>query len=308
MFNLEEELRKWRQGMAAAGLENPELIRELEEHLREDIAHQVRSGSALADAFNRALERLGRPNSLRREFDLIRQTTLGGVVRSHKWRILLCSAAGFLAAFGFHALRPTRFVSEAKLFVRWIPAEAVPARGLASGSSVTYASPPNARVMDPVMDRELHLLTSRDLAERVAESIGPRKILQKAGGGEDLARATDLVRGGLTVVVTRNSAVITVAFRHPEKELLQAVVREVIDQYLRIHVARERAAEVSAFAAGRISNISIIMRPSPPRLEFSTSYLPLALIVLAGVLAGVGWAFALAWRFDHPDRPQRGIC
>ena len=307
MFDLDAELQNWRQGMAAAGLENPDLIRELEEHLREDIEQQVRSGSNESEAFTRAVERLGRPNSLRREFDLIRPATVRGVLRSHKWRILLCTAAGCLAAWGFQSFGPTVFVSQARLFVRSFMVERSPAEGVASSSPVAIVSPPPERVMTPIMEGELHLLTSRDLAEQVARSIGPKRILQNAGGGEDLARAANLVRGGLSVVAPRNSSVLTLTFRHPEKALLQPTLQAVIDQYLRMHLARNRAAGVPAIAAGRISNISLIQAPSPPWRDTSHSRLPSTLIVLAGLLAGVGWAFALAWRFDHPVRPERGI-
>jgi uncharacterized protein involved in exopolysaccharide biosynthesis len=307
MFDLDAELQKWRQGMAAAGLENPDVIRELEEHLREDIEQLVRAGTAEAEAFTRALERLGRPNSLRQEFDLIRQTTVRGVLRSHKWRILLCTAAGCVAAWGYQSFGPTVFVSQAKLFVRAFMAERAPAEGAAPSSPVAVVSPPPEPVLTSIMDGELRLLTSRDLAEQVARSIGPKRMLQNAGGGEDLARAANLVSGGLTVVLHRHSSVLTLSLRHPEKELLQPTLQAVIDQYLRLHLTRNRAAGVPAPGDGRISNISLIQRPSPPWRDTAHSRLPSALLVLAGLLAGVGWALVLAWRFDPPVRPERGI-
>src|SRR5688572_1870496 len=111
MFNLEDELGKWRKGMAAAGL-NTELISELEEHLREDIDQQVRLGISESDAFYRACERLGHPGIIKHEFDIAGPASVGGTLRRHKWKILLCSAAGMVAALVFHMVRPARFVSE----------------------------------------------------------------------------------------------------------------------------------------------------------------------------------------------------
>jgi hypothetical protein len=44
MFDLEKAISDWRQQWAAAGIKSSEILRELENHLREDIQIQMREG------------------------------------------------------------------------------------------------------------------------------------------------------------------------------------------------------------------------------------------------------------------------
>jgi hypothetical protein len=68
MFDLEQSIANWRRQMLAAGLQTPVPLEELENHLREDIAQQARSGVSEAEAFQTAVERIGRPNLVQGEF------------------------------------------------------------------------------------------------------------------------------------------------------------------------------------------------------------------------------------------------
>ena len=38
----------------------------------------------------------------------------------HKWKIIVCAAAGILAAAGIYFLLPSQYESQAKLFVRYV--------------------------------------------------------------------------------------------------------------------------------------------------------------------------------------------
>ena len=68
MFNLEQSVREWRRRMLAAGIKTPEALHELENHLRDDVNHQIRSGLGVEQAFDSAVLRLGDANSLKGEF------------------------------------------------------------------------------------------------------------------------------------------------------------------------------------------------------------------------------------------------
>lgn len=68
MFDLEREIQQWRGELLADGLSDPELD-ELEDHLRSDIAEQVRSGVAVDEAFPIAVERIGRGRQLNAQFE-----------------------------------------------------------------------------------------------------------------------------------------------------------------------------------------------------------------------------------------------
>src|SRR5687768_12264310 len=94
MFDLEQEVRKWRQDLAAAAGLTREILAELEGHLREDFERQVRLGASVTEAWQAALQRIGTPGQLRSEFELSGTLGIAEALRRHKWRLLLCTAAG----------------------------------------------------------------------------------------------------------------------------------------------------------------------------------------------------------------------
>src|ERR1035441_3499770 len=54
--------------MLAAGVKNPNVLDELESHLREDVARQVQSGLGAEQAFEAAAQRIGEAHALKTEF------------------------------------------------------------------------------------------------------------------------------------------------------------------------------------------------------------------------------------------------
>lgn len=283
MFNLERELQKWRQEMAAPGL-TPEIIAELEEHLRDDIERQVRSGIAAPDALQGALQRLGQPQALRHEFNVgSHHCTIVNALGRNKAKIVLCAAAGVLAATLFHVIRPTPYHSEAKLLIRYVVKTVSPAE------------------LDRVMNEQVEILTSVDLAREVAEHIGPSKILVTTDGDKDLIRAAAVIKAGLRVSVRPKSNLIHITFAYPESHLVQPVLREVIDRFLKLHVEKYRLGP-PAFSMGKVSNISQIQSPSPPLFDLAAFFRMLGLVVGGCVFVGLAWVFALEFFCVHPGQ------
>lgn len=68
MFNLEQAIAGWRRQMLAAGIKSPVPLEELESHLRDDVERQVAAGAGEARAFELAVQRIGQPAPLRKEF------------------------------------------------------------------------------------------------------------------------------------------------------------------------------------------------------------------------------------------------
>jgi uncharacterized protein involved in exopolysaccharide biosynthesis len=303
MFDLDRELAKWRREMGAAGLKSPEIISELEEHLRDDIEQQVRSGISLPEAFQAALQRIGQPRVLRKEFDMINETGVRATLRRHKWKMVVCAGAALVSAFVLHVLRPAPYQSEAKVFIRYVIADdASP-----EPRSVQLLDAASEKRTDAVMNVQAEILTSLDLARRVAEKIGPEKLLTKAGGGNDLAAATALVKNGLLVELRPKSTVIRIAFRHPNSDVVQPVLREVIDQFLRLHVETFRAAGRPNVAVGRVTNISQIQAPSPPFFDFAASRRMLATVIVAAIFAVLAWVLVVRLHSAYSERHLRGV-
>ena len=72
MRDLEDRMARWRQEMIAGGVTAPEVLDELESHLRDDVEEQMRRGGAtVADALNMAMQRLGQAAVLEGEFEKI---------------------------------------------------------------------------------------------------------------------------------------------------------------------------------------------------------------------------------------------
>jgi len=68
MFDLEQSISKWGQEMRAAGITRPEILNELEGHLREEIQRLTSSGMAETKAFHNAVRELGNGKLLKQEF------------------------------------------------------------------------------------------------------------------------------------------------------------------------------------------------------------------------------------------------
>lgn len=157
------------------------------------------------------------------------------VLFRHKWKILLCTFAGLLGAFALYRAESPPYQSEAKLLVRYVISESKPTPG---AQAVKTPDEKGAAIMNT----EQEILSSVDLAADVAKAIGPEKILAKLGGGKELAEATNAIRNGLVVNVAYGSSVINLTIRHPDPELVQPILQEVIERYLKLHLETHRAA------------------------------------------------------------------
>ncbi len=150
----------------------------------------------------------------------------------HKWMILFFSFAGIMGAILLlFVVKPPQYQSVAMLSIRYV----VEGRSL---------NPPgdeqNTRLLnegsDSIINTEVAILHSWDLAEQVVQAVTPEKILAKVGGGADTNRATRLVCNGLTVEPILGSSVIRITFQNPDPTLVRPALGEIIDAYFTKHV------------------------------------------------------------------------
>jgi hypothetical protein len=71
MLDLEGKIAEWRRQMVTGKIKSPEVLDELESHLRDDVEEQTRAGMDAQEAFAIALERLGRAAVLESEFEKV---------------------------------------------------------------------------------------------------------------------------------------------------------------------------------------------------------------------------------------------
>lgn len=102
MFNLESAISDWRAEMLAAGIKAPVPLDELESHLREDIAQQVKSGLNEQEACAVSARRIGPARALRQEFLKTNDTNKGVVMT----RIIATITGLFGMAFGLGLILP----------------------------------------------------------------------------------------------------------------------------------------------------------------------------------------------------------
>ena len=95
---------------------------------------------------------------------------------------------------------------------------------------------------DTIISSEAEIIQSFDLAQRVATNVGAEKILAKLGGGKDLNPAASYIKKHIAIELLKHSSVIHVIFQHPDPELVQPVLKAIIDTYLEKHVEVHRSA------------------------------------------------------------------
>jgi len=151
----------------------------------------------------------------------------------HKWKIILCSLTGFGAAFAIYKLMPPPYQSEARLFIRYVITEPKTALGPGRDDSVTKS--PDQRG-ETIISSEVEIITSLDLTNQVVKNVGAEKILAKVGGGNNPGEAAGWIRKGLQVEVPARSSIIRIALQHPDNEVVQVALRELVNSYLKMHV------------------------------------------------------------------------
>jgi uncharacterized protein involved in exopolysaccharide biosynthesis/Mrp family chromosome partitioning ATPase len=153
------------------------------------------------------------------------------VVFRHKWKIVLLSLAGILAAVALYFLKPPPYQSQAELLIQYVPE----AKSLSLVGSDQKVIVPDSRG-DDIINSEIQILTSLDLAEEVVTNVGPANILARAGGGSNAIKAAAFVRNNLQAEPAgKGSSVIVVAFKHPDPQIVQPVLQEIINDYFQKH-------------------------------------------------------------------------
>src|SRR6266516_388550 len=92
-----------------------------------------------------------------------------------KRTIIVCAAMGMTAAAAVYFLFPPSYESQAKLLVRYVLE-----RSAVDPVEAEKAAAASSNYTDRVIDAEIEILTSWDLAVQVAQAIGPKRLLPPA--------------------------------------------------------------------------------------------------------------------------------
>jgi len=165
---------------------------------------------------------------------------LNSVLFRGKW-IILGFVAVLVAVGILQFALPKRYESEAKLLVRYV----IDTRSMAPGEKIPPVIHPEPSG-ESIMNTEVEILTSFDLATEVADLVGPEKILAKAGGGTNRLNAAAFIANpkNLIVEVPKNGSIIRVQFRHPDASIVEPVLTRLIDCYVQKQLAIHRGVGV----------------------------------------------------------------
>jgi Mrp family chromosome partitioning ATPase/uncharacterized protein involved in exopolysaccharide biosynthesis len=158
------------------------------------------------------------------------------VLFRHKWLILILTALGLAASFAVYSLWHFPYTSQAELFIRYIQDVTDPS---AMDGTATRVKSPDDRGVN-ILNTELQVLTSLDLALQVATNIGPGRVLGKPEESNNVSAAVAFIGGNLKAEVPKNSDVILLSLTGPKPDVLQPVLSALIDaykrRYLEIHM------------------------------------------------------------------------
>jgi uncharacterized protein involved in exopolysaccharide biosynthesis len=191
-------------------------------------------------------------------------TTINFKLFRHKWKIISLTLIGLGGAIYFYFTNTPPWQSEAKILIRYV-----------ADREKMQPDQSGTRIMSPdighnVIYSEMEILTSFDLAAEVATNIGPEKILAKLGGGNSPIAAAAVIEGGLRVDVWTNSSVVHVFFRHPDPNIVQPVLTQLINVYLEKHaLVHSDVGASDDFLMAQISQLTQQLQDTDDNLRFT---------------------------------------
>jgi len=158
------------------------------------------------------------------------------ILYRHKVKIFLFAVLGVVAAGAVMMFMPKSYVSEARLFIRYVKEARAPVA--VDGDAGIRA--PSFRG-EGIIAAEIAILTSMDLAEEVARRVGPERIAPEPDIQNRLRAAASRVRGGLSVNNERGSSIVSISFESENPEIVKPVAQAIVDVYYDKHVEVHRA-------------------------------------------------------------------
>jgi uncharacterized protein involved in exopolysaccharide biosynthesis/Mrp family chromosome partitioning ATPase len=162
-----------------------------------------------------------------------------------KWTIVLCTLLGIAAAAAVFFRFPPAYQSQAKLLVRYV----LERSGV---DPIDNTTKPNqsSKTNDSVIDSEVQILTSWDLAAQVAEAIGPKRLGASSNGA-----AAGTILSGLQATASKGSDVIVVSYKNADPQLAPLVLQELLSRYFVKHLEVHRSAGAFDFVTQQTDQV-----------------------------------------------------
>ena len=177
------------------------------------------------------------------------------VLFRHKWKIILFTLLGLVAAAGVYKLKQPPFTSQAKLLIRYV----TETKALDANRDMEIVREVDARGSS-VLNDEVEILLSQDALINTARRVGPNKILAAYGGGTNEIDAARLLNSNLKVEIGRNSGVISAKLSHKDPEIAQRALRFLVSEYLDRHQEIHQASGTFDFLQAQTDQVRLSLQ------------------------------------------------
>ncbi|HEU0207758.1 MAG TPA: Wzz/FepE/Etk N-terminal domain-containing protein [Candidatus Udaeobacter sp.] len=168
----------------------------------------------------------------------------------HKGKILICMLIGLLAATAVFFFYPRQYQSQAKLLVRYV-LDRNPVDPVDNSSSTTGLG----KTTENIINSEVEILQSWDLAVQVAEAIGPKKLVPEMGDSANVNAAAYVVNAGLDVGAGKGSDILFVSYTNRDPNLTTLVLNELINRYFVRHLEVHRSVAAFDFVSRQTDQV-----------------------------------------------------
>src|SRR5947207_5585214 len=177
-----------------------------------------------------------------------------------KWTIIVCALLGIIAAAAVYHFYPAAYQSQAKLLVRYVLERS-------AVDSIDNTTRPNqasggTKTTDTVIDSEVQILTSWDLAAEVASAIGPNRL-----GAPTKEAAAGGIVSGIQVTSSKGSDVILVSYENRDPQLTTLVLQELLNRYFVKHLEVHRSAGAFDFVTQQTDQVRMQLNQTEDALK-----------------------------------------
>jgi succinoglycan biosynthesis transport protein ExoP len=177
----------------------------------------------------------------------------------HKWKILLCTLAGFAIAAAMYFFVPPVYETEAKLLVRYVVDRSA-IDGLDSAKSPGSPS-------ESVINSEVEILTSSDLAMQVADAVGVDRLARASGSRATTAEAALNIFKALKVAAVKDTNIISVSYQNEDPKLAMQVLQELVTRYFDKHLEVHRSAGTFDFVTRQTEQLRTQLNQTDDELK-----------------------------------------
>jgi polysaccharide biosynthesis transport protein len=167
----------------------------------------------------------------------------------HKKKIIFTTALGVFGAAAVYLFYPRDYQSQAKLLVRYLVE-----RSTVDGIDPEHAPGVTRTGGENVIQSEVEILSSWDLAVQAADAVGPKRLLPGVVGATKES-AAGMISSGLKVYASKDSNIIYVYYTNRDPELATLVLNEVVNRYFNKHLEVHRSAGAFDFVTQQTDQV-----------------------------------------------------